>query len=584
MSRHFLLALFSFWRVFLSNFQLVHKEGRRHPINKLLAFFPVRFVVLALLLAALVVLNRYDVTNLMAWTDPVFPKSHYPWLFGGFLVLFACNHFASGKWRKAVLLAFSLAAMAYFSLWFAAGSLAFFGAYYLVVFSRMHRHLKLGFLCCAYIGLGVLSNLLLFPQFLMGNPWILILAYAFGVNYTFRIFYFYHEAKMRKFKRVPFVDFLLYFVFAPYFIIMPYMFAIIRYGAFAKSLNKHNESLESSGIRHILAGVIIIIIYHFAASVYAPGDELTVCLRNEQFVKAFFVGILYYPVAVVFSALRIGYVLVGLMQVLGIDILPAFRNPLMSTSIHDWWRRWNIHFREFLVDIFFYPLMIKWRRKNPYLTIVVGCMSVFVVGSTLFHWIAKYYFRMNSHENVYWSIMVENGLMCIFVAIGLCVEKHRLLNMAKRQPGKPPRLDNPEAPVWTWFAFKVRKAAMRGFTWAMLLVVVVFAGYGSTYAVYVRPLETAEKHFEEAAKLAETGALEAAADNVVGDLPTLESHVRMRPRDSALRFKLAYIYALPSPAHDPDKARLNLEMGIAFQEPGNAGQAALLAHLRKLLD
>jgi len=377
--------------------------------------------------------------------------------------------------RKRLLLVGSLAALLWFDARFAAGSLLFLLAWYAVVFAPVHRHLKLAFLVVTYAGLMAVSNLLWFPQLLTAHPWLLTLIYAFAVSYTFRLFYFFHEMKMRKFARVPVDEFLLYFIFAPYFIIVPYMFAIPRYGQFTRGLAAASDAkVEAAGARHLLLGAAALALTYLALQLYAPRDQLMAELRAGDWPAAIGAGLLYYPVQVVVEALGVAWVLTGMVQLLGVDMRPAFHRPLGATSIHEWWRRWNTHFRDFLVDIFFYPLMLRWRKRNPYLTIVVGCASVFLVGSMVFHWIGKYWFVVASHDNVYWGMGVENLLMFVAVTIGLCLEKRRMLHKPPVHPRKPP--------------WPVAGARILG-TWAFLLGVVVFAGYGATYAAYHRRLE-----------------------------------------------------------------------------------------------
>ena len=297
--------------------------------------------------------------------------------------------------------------------------------------------------------------------------------------------------------------------------------------------------------------MVVMALFHYVTGLYEPENELVAQLREGDPGGALGVGLLYYPVRAVMQAVGVAYVLIGLMRVLGADVAAPFKRPLASPSIHEWWRRWNIHFRDFLVDIFFYPLMIKWRKRNPYATIVVGCASVFLVGSTVFHWIGKYYFEVNSHENVYWSISAENTLMFVAVTIGLCLEKRRLTRLASRSSVGPPRLGDQAVPVARWAGYKLTRAAAVGGTWAFLLLTVVFAGYGASYAVYHRPLEPVEARLAEAAALAEQGDVDRAARHIwPGDLTTLERHARKRPREPLRRLELAWGYAVPGPGQN----------------------------------
>jgi D-alanyl-lipoteichoic acid acyltransferase DltB (MBOAT superfamily) len=533
-------------------------------LDRRLARAPVRLAAVIAALAAVALMIRAGWTELLAWTDRLIPEWRYPWLFGGLVALYAAVMLAPPRARKPLLLIGSLAAMVWFDPRFAAGALVFLLAWYGVVFAPVHRWVKLGFLAATYAGLMAVSNLLWFPDLLLAHPWIVTLTYAFAVSFTFRLFYFFHEMKLKKFVRVPLDDFLLYFVFVPYWIIVPYMFAIPRFGQFAKGLVARDEKVETAGARYLVLGAATLAITYGLLQLYSPRDELMAAMRARDWATAAGAGLLYYPIQVVFEAIAVAWVLTGMVQLLGVDMKPAFVRPLGATSIHEWWRRWNIHFRDFLVDIFFYPLMIKWRKRNPYLTIIVGCAAVFLLGSTLFHWIGKYWFIVNSHDNFYASMSVENFLMFVAVAAGLCLEKRRMLKQPGHRPAKPP--------------WPVAGARLLG-TWVFLLAVVVFAGYGATWAAYHRPIEAQQGRLDRAVELAAKGERAAAAAEIAPALPVLERQARHLPREPLRRLQLALAHTL---AGDRAAAAADLEIARAFGNLDDPHQASLWQAIDRL--
>lgn len=577
--RSWLIALRDRGAWLLGWLQLVHDEGDRHPLNRLLEHAAARFAMVLACAAALVLLERAGYTDLLAWTDRLFPRSRYPVLFAAFALVYLGLCLFGERGRKPLLLAASLAALAYFDLRFAAGSLAFLAAYYAVVFSSLRTAFKLGFLVASFAALVIAANVLWFPELHAQRPWIAAAAYGFAVNYTFRIVYFFHEARMRKYARVPLVEFLLYFVFAPYFIIVPYMLAIPRYGVFARSVGRRDPAREASGVRYLVAGVLLIVIYHHLSQLYSPRSELIAYLRADDLARATAVGVLYYPVEAVLSILGVAYVLTGMLRVFGADVAPPFQRALLSTSIHEWWRRWNVHFRDFLVDIFFYPLLVKWRKRNPYLTIVVGCASVFLVGSTLFHWLGKYYFEAGSHVNVYWGITVENTLMFVAVAIGLCLEKRRLVRAKDHPPAAPPRLDDREGSLGAWVAHAAGRAGKLAATYLFLLLVVVYAGYGATYAAYYEPVEDTAAPYARAIEALEAGDPARAGSLVADEVATLRRQVRALPREPVRRLRLALAYSVPGAWHDPAAARREVVRALPYVDRSDPEQARLLRQL-----
>ncbi len=73
---------------------------------------------------------------------------------------------------------------------------------------------------------------------------------------------------------------------------------------------------------------------------------------------------------------------VGAARMLGFAIDDNYANPLAATDYADFWRRWNIHFRQMLVSMFYYPVVLKLSRRHPHrkaLNVIAACTVVFTV-------------------------------------------------------------------------------------------------------------------------------------------------------------------------------------------------------------
>ncbi len=71
---------------------------------------------------------------------------------------------------------------------------------------------------------------------------------------------------------------------------------------------------------------------------------------------------------------------VGAARLLGFGIDDNYANPLAATDYADFWRRWNIHFRQMLVSMFYYPTVLRLSRRNPKrkaLNVTLACVVVF---------------------------------------------------------------------------------------------------------------------------------------------------------------------------------------------------------------
>ena len=74
---------------------------------------------------------------------------------------------------------------------------------------------------------------------------------------------------------VPLLDVVLYFVFAPFFVIVPYMLAIPRCDRFRAGLDLHDPAIEASGLRLIAWGVVLASAMFLVHAVYDPRSPLT---------------------------------------------------------------------------------------------------------------------------------------------------------------------------------------------------------------------------------------------------------------------------------------------------------------------
>jgi D-alanyl-lipoteichoic acid acyltransferase DltB (MBOAT superfamily) len=526
--RRALIALARRRAALARSLQLVHADGAAHPINGLLVSFRARVIVLCALLAGLLVLNRLGIARLLAWTDRVFPESHYPLLFAAFAAAYVALRGATGARRKRGLLVLSLFCAAYFHPLFALGSLGWVWLLHRVVFAAVPRAAKLAFLVTSYLALAVACDLVLFPDLGPAHPTLLLFGYMFAVNYTFRMFYFYHDASRREFAPVPLIDAMLYFLFAPFFIIVPYMAAIPRFDGFVAGLERSDSAVEASGIRHILAGAAFAVFLFCARGLYTPTLEgFGELCEQGRWLSALAAGLLLYPVGAFLNSVADAYILIGLIQVLGVNLAPAFHKPLGSTSLLEWWRRWNIHFRDFLVDLFFYPVLLRLRRR-PYLALVAATAAVFLVGSVLFH-LPKQHFRHNSLLRVQWPMLIESGILCMAVAALLCLEQRRKRQRVARP--QPPRLDDVAVPLSAWLRFRLGLGSRVLATWLTLLVVVAGGNHALGWYLYERPRDVAQAAAIPA--LAEGRPLDTRERRLA------EAALRHNPRDVALRLALA---------------------------------------------
>lgn len=373
--------------------------------------------------------------HMTCWTPRFYTPAVMGFLLAGYFALAACVR-AWPHRRFALQLGFSLAlaglAAPALTLLTAAGLLPFA----LLLRSGAPRAVKWAALLAGHALMMALYHFRWFPDIVFSPVWGMAgLMWAFFV--PLRLLWFTHQTLRRDAPPASVGELFHYIFLLPAVILIPYMFAMPR----RQELQvppREDPDLEAKGTRRIAAGLAFALSYHLV-------EPAILWLSAITGIKAIIIPWVY-PMEPVFWALSSAYILTGLYNRLGHSVTPAFLSPLVSDSVLEWWRRWNVHFRDLLVDIFFYPLVLG-RRTHPYLRLWVGAFGIFIVGSTLLHWGIKHYF-MNNALAPYWSMLVENGLM--FLAVGTLLHLERrsmdLAAAARRAarasglPAPPPRM------------------------------------------------------------------------------------------------------------------------------------------------
>ena len=478
-----------------------------------------RIVAVALVLAALAALGAAGAPALRGWVAVLFPAARYPLLFALFFASWLAAERATGPARARVLLAgaavqglaFDPALFAVMALWVL--------AYHRVLAARASGALKLGFLVATVLGWAVLCDARHVPG---RDPFFMRGGYLFATGFFLQALRVLVDARAAGYRPVPRTELLVYFLLAPFWIVVPYMLAILPLDTVRRGIAARDPATVDHGVRTLaIAAAATAALYATTTWILDPRAVYVDALRRGDLLLVLPAGLLYYPILQVAEVFCAAGVLLGMLRLSGIAAPAFIDRPLAAETVNDWWRRWNIPLRQLLLDLFWYPVVFRVRRR-PRLAIALGCAAVFLVGSPLLHW-PKRYFNAGSPLAAPVGLMAESLVMAVLVAAVLLHERRR------------PRRSTRRAAVWG------RRLA----TWTLVFLSVSVAGQGADYLVYARPLERAAPVVTRAAELAAAGRGAEAAALVTPDLlADLEWSAAVAPRSAQRRADLALARAL----------------------------------------
>ena len=499
-----------------------------------------RAAAVAVTLAALSALGVAGAPALRGWVALLFPADRYPILFALFFACWLAAERAPAAARPWVLvagaavqgLAFDPALFVVMALWVL--------LFHRVLTWRAHGAFKVGFLVATVLAWAVLCDARAVPG---RDPFFMRGGYLFATGFFLQALRVLVDARAGGWPAIRRVELLGYFLIAPFWIVVPYMLAILPLETVRRGLAARDPATVDHGLRTLaIATAATAALFALTSWVCDPRALYVDVLRRGDLLLLLPAGLLYYPVLQVASAFCAAGILLGLLRLLGIAAPAFIDRPLVAETVNDWWRRWNIPLRQLLLDLFWYPVLFRIRRR-PRLAILAGCAAVFLVGSPLLHW-PKRYFNAGSPLSLPVGLAAESLVMAVLVAAVLLRERR-----------KPRRTQHPAA-VW----------ARRLATWTLVFLSVSVAGQGADYLVYARPLERAAPVVARAAALAESGHPREAAALLTPDvLADLEWSAEVAPRSAKRRADLATARALtgdrPAAAADLALARRLAETG-----------------------
>jgi hypothetical protein len=85
-----------------------------------------------------------------------------------------------------------------------------------------------------------------------------------------------------------------------------------------------------------------------------------------------------------------GSIVIACCRMAGYNALRNTYRPLESRTIAEFWNRYYYYFKELLVDFFFFPVFMRYFKKNRQLRLFVATMAAATLGNLVYHFLRDY--------------------------------------------------------------------------------------------------------------------------------------------------------------------------------------------------
>lgn len=278
---------------------------------------------------------------------------------------FICHSFLPFKFRPAALsvIAFILI---YWAFGLLAGSIIISTGISIIIIC--HLPIKFNYRLCIILGLTCMLALL--RTGFIYIPWLIMTVMYLAPMFMFRLIVYLYEIKHYNIPASKWQSIAYFFLFPNIFFLF---FPIIDYKTYVKTY--HNcpmNEVWQKGIRWMLRGIIHILCYRLIC--YSLLIDVT---QVNDLLSLLHYAIINYSLILRLSG--IFYFAVGLLCMFGLNLPQVFDNYFLATSFVDLWRRINIYWRDFILKVFFYPIMFRYKKKIKKNLLAITMMTVFVI-------------------------------------------------------------------------------------------------------------------------------------------------------------------------------------------------------------
>ncbi|HEX8517939.1 MAG TPA: hypothetical protein VF868_17215, partial [Bacteroidia bacterium] len=333
------------------------------------------------------------------------------------VIAFVVNSFISLRFRPAFLFLISLIII-YSAFSILAGSFIVFTGLALVGICHLPLSSR------ARTGIMLLAGILLalFRTEVFNIPWLNMAIMYLAPMFMFRMIIYLYELKHNPGTGSIFRNLSYFFLFPNIFFLF---FPIIDHKTYLRTYYTSDEKeVWQKGVRWMLRGLVHIMCYRIICfNFLVDVSEVSDLASLLQY--------LFSNYSLILRLSGIFHFTLGLLCMFGLNLPKAFDNYFAATGFVDLWRRINIYWRDFILKIFFYPVMFRYKKVMKKNLLAITMMSVFIIT-----WLLHSYqlFWITGHFSVKLTDVV------FWLTVGMCITVNSVLIERAARDGRPPEV------------------------------------------------------------------------------------------------------------------------------------------------
>jgi alginate O-acetyltransferase complex protein AlgI len=190
------------------------------------------------------------------------------------------------------------------------------------------------------------------------------------------------------------------------------------------------HALQRRGLQMMLRGTVHLLIYRLVYhEMLIPASRVHDLASLSCYMVCNY--LLYLQVSGQF------HIACGMLHLFGFQLPETHHNYLLATGFTDYWRRINIYWKDFMVRLFFNPVVFRLKRWPQPAALAAGTLSVFLA-TWLLHAYQSYWLRGS------WGFSVPDalfwGTLGVLVLVNVQLDARRSRTVARsagRCPSRP---------------------------------------------------------------------------------------------------------------------------------------------------